>query len=150
MYSGSFTGQTYVYNNIDNNLLGNFDSLTILNFNEGRKNMIAIEDINNDQKPDLLIGNFSGGLSFFSSDSVIIVTSSLTDINNFNIYPNPTERFLTIDNNEIGSIVIINNLGQIILKDEKLKKRKTLNLDNLKTGIYIIKFKNQTSKLIIK
>ena len=73
LYSGSFTGQTYVYDNIDNNLFGNFDSLTILNFNEGGKNMIAIEDINNDQKPDLLIGNFSGGLSFFSSDSVIII-----------------------------------------------------------------------------
>ena len=75
--------------------------------------MIAIEDINNDQKPDLFIGNFSGGLSFFSSDSVIIVSSSQTDINNFNIYPNPTKRFITIENNHFDELRIKNTLGRL-------------------------------------
>ena len=43
LYTGSFTGQTYVFDNIDNNLFGTFDSLTILSFNEGGKNMVAME-----------------------------------------------------------------------------------------------------------
>lgn len=150
LYSGSFTGQTYVYDNIDNNLFGNFDSLTILNFNEGGKNMIAIEDINNDQKPDLLIGNFSGGLSFFSSDSVIIINSNPTDINNFNIYPNPTQKFITIENNYFGELRIKNTLGQTVLKINKETEKITLDLQDFKSGFYLIENSSYSSKIIVQ
>ena len=135
---------------INNNLLGNFDSLTILNFNEGGKNMIAIEDINNDQKPDLLIGNFSGGLSFFSSDSVIIINSNSTDINNFNIYPNPTERFITIENNHFGELRIKNTLGKTVLKINKATEKITLDLKGFKSGFYLIEINSYSSKIIVQ
>ena len=112
--------------------------------------MIAIEDINNDQKPDLLIGNFSGGLSFFSSDSIIIITSSLTDINNFNIYPNPTQRFITIENNHFGELRIKNNLGQTVLKINKETEKITLDLKDFKSGFYLIEINSYSSKIIVQ
>ena len=150
LYTGSFTGETYVYDNIENNLFGTFDSLTVLNLKEGGKNMVAIEDINNDQKPDLLIGNYSGGLSFFSSDSSVISHASFLNFNELNIYPNPTNRYLTIESKELGNIEIINTLGQIVLKEDKLKQRKKIDIDYLKSGVYIVKFSNQIRKIIIK
>jgi len=150
LYTGSFTGETYVYDNIENNLFGTFDSLTVLNLKEGGKNMVAIEDINNDQKPDLLIGNYSGGLSFFSSDSSVISHTSFLNFNELNIYPNPTNRYLTIESKELGNIEIINTLGQIVLKEDKLKQRKKIDIDYLKSGVYIVKFSNQIRKIIIK
>ena len=112
--------------------------------------MIAIEDINNDQKPDLLIGNFSGGLSFFSSDSVIIINSNPTDINNFNIYPNPTQRFITIENNYFGELRIKNTLGQTVLKINKETEQITLDLRDFKSGFYLIENNSHSSKIIVQ
>ena len=150
LYTGSFTGQTYVFDNIDNNLFGTFDSLTILNLKEGGKNMIAIKDINNDQKPDLLIGNYSGGLSFFSSDSSIVSHNSFSNINELNIYPNPTNRFLNIDNKASGELLIINSLGKTILRKEKSSQKITLDLKEIDSGLYLIKIEEHTTKLIVQ
>ena len=150
LYTGSFTGETYVFDNIDNNLNGVFDSLRILNTKEGGKSMIAIKDINNDQKPDLLIGNYSGGLSFYSSDSSIISNNTYTDLTTLDIYPNPTSRYLIIDNPKKGNLEIINSLGQTVINEIKKDHQKILDLKNLKKGLYFIKLKNQTSKFIIK
>ena len=150
LYTGSFTGQTYVFDNIDNNLFGTFDSLTILSFNEGGKNMIAMEDINNDQKPDLLIGNYSGGLSLFSSDSSVINNLIITNPQEFESYPNPTSRFLTIENNITGKLTITNAVGKIVLIENKKTKKITLDLKNIDSGLYLININNYTSKIIVQ
>ena len=150
LYTGSFTGQTYVFDNIDNNLFGTFDSLTILDFNEGGKNMIAMQDINNDQKPDLLIGNYSGGLSLFSSDSSVINNLIITNPQEFESYPNPTSRFLTIENNITGKLTITNAVGKIVLIENKKTKKITLDLKNIDSGLYLININNYTSKIIVQ
>ena len=150
LYTGSFTGQTYVFDNIDNNLFGTFDSLTILNFNEGGKNMIAMQDINNDQKPDLLIGNYSGGLSLFSSDSSVINNLIIMNPQEFESYPNPTSRFLTIENNITGKLTITNAVGKIVLIENKKTKKITLDLKNIDSGLYLININNYTSKIIVQ
>ena len=150
LYTGSFTGKTYVFDNIDNNLFGTFDSLTILDFNEGGKNMIAMQDINNDQKPDLLIGNYSGGLSLFSSDSSVINNLIITNHQEFESYPNPTSRFLTIENNITGKLTITNAVGKIILIENKKTKKITLDLKNIDSGLYLININNYTSKIIVQ
>ena len=150
LYIGSFTGQTYVFDNIDNNLFGTFDSLTILSYNEGGKNMISMQDINNDQKPDLLIGNYSGGLSLFSSDSSVINNLIITNPQEFESYPNPTSRFLTIENNITGKLTITNAVGKIVLVENKKTKKITLDLKNIDSGLYLININNYTSKIIVQ
>ena len=150
LYIGSFTGETYLFDNIDNNLNGAFDSLSVLNTNEGGKSMIAIKDINNDQKPDLLIGNYSGGLSFYSSDSSIISNNIYADLTKLNIYPNPTNRHLTIDNTITGKIQIINTLGKTILIKNKTNKTTNIDLKSLKKGLYFIKLNDYISRFIIQ
>ena len=150
LYTGSFTGQTYLYDNIDNNLFGTFDSLTVLNLKEGGKNLLAIEDINNDQKPDLLIGNYSGGLSFFSSDSSVVSHTSFANFNELNIFPNPTNRLLNIVCEINGELSIINSIGKTIFKQDKNSKKITLDLKEIKSGIYLIKLEDYTSKIIVQ
>ena len=130
--------------------IGNFDSLTILSFNEGGKNMIAMQDINNDQKPDLLIGNYSGGLSFFSSDSSVINNQINSNPQEFESYPNPTSRFLTIENNIIGKLTITNAIGKIVLIENKKTKKITLDLKNIDSGLYLININSYTSKIIVQ
>ena len=150
LYVGSYTGETYVFDNIDNNLTGSFDSLRILNTNEGGKNKIAINDINNDQKPDLLIGNYSGGLSYFNGDSIVISNTFYTNLPQLKIYPNPSSQYLIVSSYMTGNIEIMNTLGATILIHNKTKKTARIDLRALKKGLYFIKLNNQKSKLVIQ
>jgi hypothetical protein len=150
LYVGSYTGETYVFDNIDNNLTGSFDSLRILNTNEGGKNKIAINDINNDQKPDLLIGNYSGGLSYFNGDSIVISNTFYTNLPQLKIYPNPSSQYLIVSSYMTGNIEIINTLGATILIHNKTKQTARIDLRALKKGLYFIKLNNQKSKLVIQ
>ncbi len=96
------------------------------------------------------------------SDSITLLVNHFNNIININenssisIYPNPFEDYINIDlensNNEIVSIKICNIAGEIIYSN-KLEKFQTINLRGLKSGVYIIKFENETyyeQKIIIK
>ena len=150
LYSGSFTGVIYKFNNIDNNLTGLFDSISPLLSSEGSKTRVAINDINNDQKIDCIIGNYSGGLSFFSSDSSLISTQNFIPRNNLNIYPNPTQYEIIIEGNSFGDIDIVNSFGQLMLKSKKQSIRHRVNVNQLNSGIYFLKLGKYSSKFIIK
>ena len=66
-------------------------------------------------------------------------------LNNFDIYPNPTSSFINISNNELlnkeTTISIYNILGENImnLNMDKFESLKTINIENLPNGNYIIK-----------
>ena len=150
LYSGSFSGVIYKFNNIDNNLTGVFDSISPLLSSEGSKTRIAIKDINNDQKIDCIIGNYSGGLSFFSSDSSLVSTQKFIPINNLNIYPNPAQYEIIIEGNSFGDIDIVNSFGQTIIKSRKKSVRHSININQLTRGIYFMKLGTNSSKFIIK
>ena len=69
-----------------------------------------------------------------------------------NFYPNPVVDFITLksnfNNNE--KYLILNNLGQIVLDGEIRNNLEIINLSNLSSGIYMLKVKNNTFKLIKK
>ena len=72
LFVGSFSGLIYQFTNIDNNLNGQFTAITstVANIWDGGKSAIVMADINNDNQADMIIGNLSGGISYFSSDSL--------------------------------------------------------------------------------
>ena len=80
-------------------------------------------------------------------------------LNNFNVYPNPTSSFINVSNNELLNketmISIYNILGENImnLNMRKFESLKTINIENLPNGNYIIKIddgKNILYEKIVK
>ena len=69
-----------------------------------------------------------------------------------NFYPNPVIDFITLRNNYINNenYLIINNLGQIILRGEIKSNLEIIDLSSLSEGMYMIKIKNKTLKIIKK
>ena len=69
-----------------------------------------------------------------------------------NFYPNPVVDFITLksDFNNNEKYLILNNLGQIVLGGEIRNNLETINLSNLSSGIYVLKVKNNTVKIIKK
>ena len=98
LFIGSYTGKTYLYNNIDGNINGIFNELNTINNTvwEGGKNSVAVSDINNDSLIDIIIGNQCGGLAFFKGDTT--TTTQIEEIReSFDVYPNPSSHTIYVE-----------------------------------------------------
>lgn len=72
------------------------------------------------------------------------------------LYPNPTQDYITLrrENNDKAKLIIYNLHGQEVYKSELVEKEKTINLQGLETGVYLLKLieKNLVSskKIILR
>ena len=142
---GSEIGNLYLYDNIDGNILGAYNKVdtTLFKINEGTRCSPFFEDITNDGKRDLVLGNQAGGLAFFNSSNIYGVgindmDNSLTKVN---IYPNPCSDKIIVainDNtNEERMIRIIDVLGKEVYLNYTYNKTIEINCSNFSKGIYI-------------
>ena len=157
LFVGSFSGNIYQFKNIDNNLNGQFTAVnsTSSNIWDGGKSALALADINNDNNPDMIVGNLSGGISFFSSDTLLTDTT-ITNVSNqtknidFTIYPNPAETNFTIKSSETGTVTIKNLLGNTIYNKKKTEDVLKINISQFSKGIYVVLFKGLNKKLVVE
>jgi hypothetical protein len=156
LFVGSYTGTIYQFTNIDGNLSGQFSPVysTAANLWDGGKCAFALADINNDNQPEMILGNLSGGIAYFSSDTLLNDTSITNTLNNkqtnFSIYPNPASSKITIESSEIGIVKIINLLGKTIYKARKSSYLTEINTSQFAKGIYILQLNGMSSKVLIQ
>lgn len=158
LYSGSTNGHIYKFGNIDGNLTGKFtrDS-TYLNINEGINSFVAIKDITNDGNLDMLLGNYSGGISYFGGDTstvTISVNENEPLLDEVNIYPNPTNNQITIDlgaaPTKNTTLAIMDLVGKVLHYQALTTTKTTINLNNYSHGVYLIKITNDHSNKVFK
>ena len=123
-------------NNIEQNIL------------EGAKTALCIRDINSDQVPDMIIGNYCGGLSYFRGDTLTTHLNNFIEDKQLLLYPNPTNKNLFLQTKVNGEIQIHNILGEMLFVEEKTKQNHRIDISELPAGIYIIKLENLTSKFV--
>ena len=153
LYVGSKSGAIFKYDNITNNLSGNFN-LVDSNYQElylGSYSSPAIYDLNNDSLLDFIIGNKRGGLSYFRGTNDSTLSSFLINNNsvlNLKIFPNPSKNIIQIDNlhNSI-EYEILTNYGSIIKKGSTNGK---VNIEFLSNGIYFLRLKTKFNQQILK
>ena len=69
-------------------------------------------------------------------------------IKEINIFPNPTKNYITLKNLSSGfEVKLFSTTGKLILKDKNIKK---ISLDNLKSGIYMLRISTNESLIIKK
>tara|TARA_B100000989_G_scaffold270947_1_gene227378 strand:+ start:3370 stop:5550 length:2181 start_codon:yes stop_codon:yes gene_type:complete len=148
LISGSFTGTIYSYEieSIDSTFKQVYIGLNDLW--DGSITSTDFTDLNNDSQNDFIIGNKSGGLTYYSSDSLITNTNIFIQ-KDFELYPNPTKKNITVTSNTTGNIKLYNTQGKLILKKFKSSESLTISLKRLTNGVYYLKFNNQ-SRLLIK
>jgi hypothetical protein len=153
LYVGSKSGAIFKYDNITNNLSGNFN-LVDSNYQElylGSYSSPAIYDLNNDSLLDFIIGNKRGGLSYFRGTNDSTLSSFLINNNsilNLKIFPNPSKNIIQIDNlqNTI-KYEILTNYGSIIKKGSTNGK---VNIEFLSNGIYFLRLKTKFNQQVLK
>ncbi|HRW96082.1 MAG TPA: FG-GAP-like repeat-containing protein [Bacteroidales bacterium] len=148
LFAGSEFGHIYYYSGIDGNLDGKF-KLVMTNYqwiNEGLQTAVAVTNLNNDQYPDMIVGNFSGGLSFFAGTTpppAGFGNEKLPSVNLI-IYPNPVNDFLYLELQENPDVQLLryqlfDYTGKEWLSCRcKENGKQELNVSGLPAGIFLL------------
>jgi len=162
LFLGSEFGEIFVYDNISNNLNGNFRFRgTIPGINEGWRSGVAIGNLNNDTLSDMIIGNYSGGLGIFYGipDKIFgINEQTVLQFSALRIMPNPACDEISIYINEnqpvsSGYVAIHGIDGSLIMKPSEVEFPAKLDISKFRNGIYLVSVQTfqgiATGKLVI-
>ncbi|MFN0030547.1 MAG: T9SS type A sorting domain-containing protein [Flavobacteriales bacterium] len=132
------TGQINHYNNIEGNILGYFDLVTedYMEIDEGERSSVFMQDLNNDDVADLLIGNIAGGLGIYMSTGIGVFETVLeTEIV---VYPNPAIHQFSIASLSypIEEVAVFDGCGRLLLQSEVHSQRTNVDVSQLANGVY--------------
>ena len=138
IYQGSFTKVFNAYSDI----------------NEGIRIGLTVADLNQDGKLEMVVGNYRGGVSFFSqSDEIAISVHDLKQHDQFvlNIYPNPSDHYINIEISgpalhKQAVVEIIDLPGKTLLRKSFVTTGSPvttrLDIQGLASGIYFCAVRN--------
>jgi len=156
MLAGSSSGYIFKFDNIEANLTGSFNKVdsAYLNLKEGKNTSIALADITNDGRLDMMIGNDAGGISYFKGTFPVSVGPEYEKIEGVNLYPNPIKDILTIDfgtnNLKNASLQVLDLLGKTITYQKLSANKTTISLNGLSQGVYLVKFSSELGSKVFK
>lgn len=135
---GSHNGRIYHYNNINSNLNGIFNLVTNTyhGLREGARTAVSVADINADGWPDMVVGNYCGGLSLFMGSN----TSAMEPAVNIPapaVFPNPTNGILNVSG-PFRRITLLNLQGLAVSQ----AKSSPMNLEHLGPGVYMARIES--------
>ncbi|HAP69551.1 MAG TPA: hypothetical protein DCR04_07465 [Flavobacteriales bacterium] len=131
---------------------------------EGERSTICIGDLNNDQLPEVVIGNLAGGLAYYEGATEGFIINDVVDrtgVNKYdlNLYPNPNNGTFTIEphigmNGKV-KMTVYDLIGQVVwtaTSNDLIKE--TIDLSQLQNGLYLIDIRTAdkvaTKRFIIK
>jgi hypothetical protein len=168
LFMGSEKGQIWHYDSIENRLNDTFRlrDRDLGKLREGEHTTPIFRNINGDEKLEMIVGNYRGGLSIFKTIYNLDGSTPTQEIDNqwiVKVYPNPFTHNLHIDLSNTPNfqgpftLQLINLLGQVILtqKMETLSDilgtgQYLMDLKDIHKGIYLLKIKNSSYEKVMK
>ncbi len=147
LFIGHQTGNIIHLGNIDNDIYGVYDTLSVKvkDIYQGKYTDIAVMDFDNDSKLDYILGTGRGGLMIMSEKDTLTSFSMLSDDQKATeIYPNPTKNNLTVSMqfsvNSFLYLKIYNALGQVMLEEKRNNPGQLFNVNTsaLPQGMFFI------------
>ena len=142
---GSESGKMFCYYDIDNNLSGKFKEKIMRIDNLGARTAPALANLNDNSFPEMILGNFAGGLTYYNG-----IKSSPYAINDFakqniKIYPNPGTDFVIIDIDEDYDLKIFDISGRVVQSKHIIKGINKILLDDLQSSsVFVLRFSNKS------
>jgi len=122
---------------------------------EGMRTAPSLGNINNDTLLDMVIGNYSGGVSLFMGDITTGINDATAEAGWLTIYPNPAGEFVNIritsENVRQAEMSIYNMLGQEITRMKiTTNSNIQLQVSDLPAGMYYCKVIVNSTELVKK
>ena len=129
-----------------------------MNKNKGINSKVTINDVNSDNFPDVLSGNYACGAAFYKGIDLTSVSELTNKTSKITAYPNPSSNQIKIDlgNNatQNANIKLVSLLGKVLIQKNVTTNSVYLNLSGFSNGIYLVHFTNelglQTLKIVKK
>lgn len=147
---GNEQGHLFLYDQIDDNLNGVFRLRSsdlkehiqekTFDINEGIRIGVAIANVKEGAYPDLFVGNYAGGLSFFEGSEPLPVSIPNPVISNkIKVYPNPASQNVNIEwmHEGYAELRLYDLTGRLVMQSAFNDDSKVLNISNLSPSIYI-------------
>ena len=164
---GSEQGKLFYFENIDGNLTGTFTEsnqlgsllgLDSFNSDRGMRSAATLSDVCVGSSPELIAGNFSGGVEFFggNADVLVSVDKIKPGFGKLTIFPNPAQDkvFIRIPTQLKQFNLVISDLSGKWVYHKLVAVSKTneleINTTLFESGIYIISISGAKSKFIGK
>lgn len=160
---GSEYGNIYLYDQIDGNLTGSFNRVdtNLYKINEGTRCSFHCDDVTGDGKPDMILGNYAGGLAFLNSTNVNAVGVEEQELAaTITVFPNPVSDVLTIsrDSHDASELTVkvFDMVGKEVYSGSSSNTMIRLDLSAWSKGIYILRLEDKdglqavTKKVIVQ
>lgn len=123
LFIGHERGNIIQLGNIDGNVLGAYDTLSMNfnNFYQGWNTHISMADLNNDNKLDYIFGTGRGGVVVLEEKDTLVTTVKIETAQKVvHLYPNPADEALSVSfltpNTGTLHLTVYNALGQVVLQ----------------------------------
>ncbi len=153
---GSENGKLFLFDNVTNNLFGNFNLVTDFfgEIKEGIRSAPGQGDLNGDGLMDFVIGNYAGGLGFYAGNNKVSVFNGVELYSQFEVFPNPASQDLQVNFKDVNlvsaELIIYNLLGQVFLQQKISSKNNSVSLVNLPQGIYFVEISTDFGSMVKK
>ncbi|SOD92093.1 FG-GAP-like repeat-containing protein [Spirosoma fluviale] len=119
----------------------------------GKGLIAAAADLDGDQLPDLLLGGTGGGLRYLKNTSQkVVVTGVPEEPTSPWVFPNPTNRYITVRPHYDGRVELVSLTGQTVVPVQPVKAgaESLLDLGNLADGTYLIRLQSDNRPVQIQ
>lgn len=163
LFCGNEQGKILYYKHIDNNIDGNFTFQSEIwesrnaecdycatPIREGRQSGVGIGYLDGDNYPDLITGNWAGGLTYYTGRRPVLHGVSVEGEKEKAclIQPNPTcgHVHCLLPEGEITHVCLYDLCGRILLSATTGE----IDLTNIPAGLYVIEINHSIRKKIVK
>ncbi len=139
---GSVNGYIYQYNNIDNNLNGNFNLVDSMYYSihEPVNATVASADLTGDGFRELLVGNNAGGVTLYKYDTTTSVIELPLQPAGFQLYPNPASDQLIVKFDQSApafrEVSLFDVTGRMVATQNISSGIALFNVSGLASGVY--------------
>lgn len=149
--AGSEVGGIHRYDNINGNVLGTWNLTDSLwrGLDEGNRTALVYHDFTGDGSADLVVGNYRGGLSFWSSDvGTAVGQPSAARTQVFSLAPNPAQGAVDLLLHTALlphlAVELIDPLGRTIARQPIHEAISRIPLSGLAPGLYTVRLVTET------